>query len=455
MPHPDGYFQRLRSDPRLARMLHGAASGLAGRGVALLVSLVTLPLTVRYLGKLEYGVWVTISSSVMLFSVLDFGIANTLTNFISEAYAEDDCEKAQGYFATAFWLTVGVAAVLAVLGVVVWRGVDWGALLHLHDAVLIAQARMCIAISIAFFAVSLPLNLANRVLSGYQQVHLANYFSMTNSVLGLVAVVSVVLARGNIVHLMAAYCAAMVTGSVLLNVWLSGWHKPWIRAHPGKVSRSRMRGLFGQGALFFALQLTTLVVFNSDNLVITHYLGAAEVTPYSIAWRLTTYATMMQTILIPSFWPAFTEAYRKRELAWMRSTYNEMVRKTVLAVSAVALLIGLFGRPAIHLWAGPAAVPGPLLLWTLAGWAVLVTVTTNQALLLTATGRLRLEAGVAVIAAVANLGLSIVLVQRIGAEGVIVATILSFVVFMVVPQAWEVRRVLKGILLPDAVKEAV
>jgi len=100
-------------------------------------------------------------------------------------------------------------------------------------------------------------------------------------------------------------------------------------------------------------------------------------------------------------------------------------------------------------------VPGPLLLWTLAGWAVLVTVTTNQALLLTATGRLRLEAGVAVIAAVANLGLSIVLVQRIGAEGVIVATILSFAVFMVVPQAWEVRRVLKGILLPDAVKEAV
>jgi hypothetical protein len=62
-------------------MLHGGASNFAGRGIALLVSAITLPLTIRYLGKLEYGVWITISTSVVMFSVLDLGIANTLTNF--------------------------------------------------------------------------------------------------------------------------------------------------------------------------------------------------------------------------------------------------------------------------------------------------------------------------------------------------------------------------------------
>jgi O-antigen/teichoic acid export membrane protein len=440
--------RRLNNDARLARMLHGGFSNLVARGLALIISAVTLPLTVRYLGKFEYGVWVTISTSVVMFSVLDLGIANTLTNFISEAYAEDDRAKAQGYFATAFWLTVGITVILGAASLLIWQRLDWGAVLNLKDPLMIERARMCVAISMAFFLLSLPLNLANRVLGGYQQVHISNYFAMINSVLGLVAILSVILGGGNMVHLMLAYCGAMLTGAVLLNLWLCLWAKPWIRPHPGKVSRAVAQKLFGQGALFFVLQLTILVVFNSDNLVITHFSGASEVTPYSVAWRLANYASLLQTMLLPSFWPAFTEAYQKREMAWVRGTYRSMVRKTMFAVTAAALLMGLAGQPVIRVWAGPAAVPSKLLLWTMAGWAVLSSLTTNQALLLTATGRLRLQTTVAVLAAITNLCLSIVLVQRIGSEGVILATIFSFAVFMVVPQGREVRQVLEGAFLP-------
>jgi O-antigen/teichoic acid export membrane protein len=453
--HPPSvpFFKRLKlrlaADPRLARMLHGGASNFAGRGIALVVSAVTLPLTVRYLGKLEYGVWITISTSVVMLSVLDLGIANTLTNFISSAYASDDKEAAQGYFATAFWLTCAVALVLGVGAAVVYHLLNWGSLLGISDPGLIAQAKLCVLISIAFFLISLPLNLANRVLSGYQQVHVANYFAMINSLLGLVAIVSTVLLRGSIVQLMLSYCIAMLTGTLLLNLWLSIWHKPWIRAYPSRVKPQLARALFGQGSLFFVLQLTSIVVFNSDNLVITHYLGAAEVTPYSIAWRLTGYASMLQNMLIPSFWPAFTEAYHKRDMPWVRSTYRNLSQKSLMAVAAAAIGIGLFGQIFIRIWAGSSAIPPHLLLWTMASWAILVCVTTNQALLLTATSRLKLEAIVAVIAAIVNLALSIFLVQRIGAEGVILSTILSFAVCMVVPQQLEVGRVLRGEFLPQ------
>ncbi len=445
--------RRLKNDPRLVRMLHGGATNFAGRGVALLASAVTLPLTVRYLGKLEYGVWITISTTVVMLSVLDLGIANTLTNFISSAYASDDKDSAQGYFATAFWLTCGVAAVLGVIAALVFHVLNWGSLLGISDPTLIAEARTCVVISIAFFLVSLPLNLANRVLGGYQQIHIANYFAMINSLLGLVAIVTTVLLRLSIVQLMLAYCLAMLVGSVAMNLWLSIWHKPWIRAYPRRFERAKARTLFGQGFLFFLLQLTGIIVFNSDNLVITHYLGAAEVTPYSIAWRLTSYASLMQSLLIPSFWPAFTEAYHKRDMQWVRNTYRNMVQKTLMLVTAAALFLGFFGQWIIRVWAGRAVEPPSLLLWTLAGWAILVASTTNQALLLSATGRLRVEATVAVLAAIANLGLSIYLVQRIGAEGVILATILSFAVFMIVPQQLEVRRVLRGDFLPTVVPE--
>jgi len=442
------FRQNLLKDPRFGRILHGSFSGLLGRGLNLLVSAVTLPLTLHYLGKLQYGVWVTVSTSVVMLSVLDLGIANTLTNFIAEAYAEDDREKAQQYFSTAFWTVMVIALLLMPALYAGWKMVNWGNLFHLTDPILIVHAAQCVAVAGGFFLLSLPLGLAYRILVGYQEVHFANYFSIANSLFGLAAIILTVFLRGSIVTLVLAYSTAMLLGPLGMNLWLCFVHRPWIKPLPGKISLHPIRRLFGQGFLFFVLQLTGLVVFNSDNLVITHYLGAAAVTSYSVAWRLTQYAYVLQSLMIPSFWPVFTEAYHKRQMGWINSTYRAMNRNVLTAVGIAALAIGIAGRPLIKLWVGEVAMPGRELLWLMAFFSFILSVTTNQALLLTATSRLRLQASVAVLSAVVNLLLSIYLVQRIGVEGVVLSTIISFLIFMLVPQAWEVRRVLKGKYLP-------
>ena len=445
-----GILQRVGKDERLVRVLHGGFSAFLGRGLALLVSAVTLPLTVRYLGPLEYGIWVTISTSVVMLSVLDLGIANTLTNYIAKAYSKNDEQEAQRYFATAFWLTIGIMLGLSVMAFAAWRYVDWAALLNIQDAAVAERARACVGISAVYFLLSLPLNLAGRALSGYQQNHIANYFAMINSGLGFIAILTVVAMKGSMVMLMAAFCAAMLTGSLILNVWVYGWFKAFLRPMPWLAERALARGFIGEGFLFFLLQLCGLVVYNSDNLVISHYLSAREVTPYSVAWRLVSYAAMLQSLLIPSLWPAFTEAYHRRDMDWLRKTYRRTTRTSLLVVSVAALLAGLLGRTLIRYWAGEPAVPSLSLMWCMAFWAVLVATTTNQALLLTATSRLKLESSVALIAAVANVFLSIHLVTRLGSLGVLLSTIVSFLVFMIGPQEWEVRRVLTGKYLPAA-----
>jgi O-antigen/teichoic acid export membrane protein len=445
---------RLLKDPRIARVMHGSVSGLAGRVLSLLISVVTLPMTLRYLGRLEYGVWVTVSTSVMMLSILDFGLANTLTNFIAEAHANDNPDLAQRYFSTAFWVTVGLVLLMLPITYGVWRWVDWGRLFHLTDPVLVSHAAGCVAIAGGFFLVSLPLALMHRALSGYQEVHLVNYVFMLNSVLGFIALVTTVLLHGSIVTLLAAYSGAMMVGNVALNLWVWHWQRPWLKPLFSHVDRGIIRRLFGQGLLFFVLQLTTLVVFNSDNLVITHYLSAEAVTPYSVAWRLMQYAFLLQGFLVPSLWPALTEAYHKGQMDWIQNIYRQLRQKTLIAVGIAALVLAVVGRPVIRWWAGSMAVPDQGLLWLMAAFSVVIATTTNQAMLLTATGRLRLEATVAVIAASANLWLSIMLVKWIGSEGVILGTLLSFAVFMVLPQAREVRRVLAGEFLPRTAPES-
>jgi len=435
---------RLKDDLRFARVLKGGASGVAGKIAAVVVNAVSLPITVRYLGPEQYGFWVTISTTIMMLAVLDLGIANTLTNCISRAYAEQSDEMAKRYYATAFWATSAIAILLGLIGAVIWPHIDWGKLFGLSDPALAREAGKCAAISFGYILLTLPLGLANKVMGGYQRVPVANMFAMLNSVLGLVAIILVVRMHGSVVNLMAAFCAAMLTGTVLLNLWMGLRHEPRIRPTPGKVRFGAAREILSHGMLFFVLQITGLIVFNTDNFIIAHFLGAEQVTPYAVTWKFVGYVSVLQSLLVPSLWPAFSEAYLGRDIVWISKTYGRVMRATLVTVGVGSLLLGFAGRWIIGLWAGKAAVPGLALLWCMCFWAVLYCICTNQAALLAATQRLRLQAAMGTLAAILNLVLSVVLVKRYGPIGVLSATIISYLLFIVLPQTWEVRRILRG-----------
>ncbi len=68
----------------------GAAAGI----ITSSLTLMSLPLAVRYLGAERYGVWATITTTAVWINLLDLGIANTLTNDISRAYAHGDRQTA-------------------------------------------------------------------------------------------------------------------------------------------------------------------------------------------------------------------------------------------------------------------------------------------------------------------------------------------------------------------------
>ena len=437
--------RRIRSDSRLERIFRGSTTALLGRVLSIVINLISLPLTVRYLGKLEYGIWVTVSTSVTMLAVLDLGIASTLTNSISKAFAADDEAMARRYFATALWMTTGVVLALALIAAAVFPLIDWASVFHLAEGSPLATAtRWSVGLCVGFFLLNLPLTLANRVLSGYQENHIANKFAMLNSVLGLIAIVLTVCVHGGLVALTLAYCAATLLGTLLMNAWLSFLHRPGIKPAPSAVDWRIGRELFGQGSLFFVLQLAGLAVFNTDNLIIAHFLGPQEVTPYSVAWRLCGYASMFQSLLNPTVWPAYSEAYFRGDLDWIRRQYSRIMRGSVLFVGAAAIVIGFTGRFVIRIWAGQAAVPGRLLLWCMCVWVVILSVTVNQAMLMAATERLRVQAVSSTIAAIANLVLSILWVQRIGALGVLLATLTTYTVFILAPQWWETARILRG-----------
>jgi O-antigen/teichoic acid export membrane protein len=432
-----------RGRGRYKRIFDAATSGILSKAVLLLVAAITVPLTVRYLGAEQYGIWITISTTMTLLAVMDLGIANTLTNLISEAFAKESKVLAGRYAATAFWAVMLISILLGVAGWLLWPHLNWTFLFHLRDQELRDVTSRAIAVAYAVFLVGLPAGLATKLLGGYQELRAANLFASLGGVFSLIAVIVVIRLHGSIAMLVLGYAGAIVGANVLCLLWLWLWHKPWLAPLPGRLDRSLVRRIVQSGGLFFLLQISSLVVFNSDNLVIAHYLNTAAVTPYSVTWRIGGLAGALQMLIVPALWPAYSEAYTRGEMEWIRKTYRHAMRLTVGVAVAFCAFFAVLGRTIIYYWAGSAAVPEERLVLAMCLWFVLSTVMNNQACLLVAANEIRLQAWVSMLAAALNLAATIWLVQRIGTVGVILGTVVSYLLIIVGPQSWKVRQVLK------------
>jgi hypothetical protein len=80
-----------RGRERYRRASITASTSFLSKALTILISFVSVPLTVHYLGTERYGIWLTMSSLLTWMAMTDFGLAgNALVNVISEADGMDD-----------------------------------------------------------------------------------------------------------------------------------------------------------------------------------------------------------------------------------------------------------------------------------------------------------------------------------------------------------------------------
>lgn len=431
---------------RYVRIAQAMFTGLAGKGVAVLVSFFAVPLTLHYLGAERYGAWVTISTAIAWIAIADLGLSSSLTNMVSEGYAQDCQDLARDHVAAAFWSLAGIAALLSLLFFSVWRIVPWDRVFNVQSMIAREEVGPAVALAFALFALNFPFSIVAKVYGGYQEVAIANGWAAAGSLLGLAGLIVVTQLKGGLSSLVIAVSGTVLLVNVTSAVWLFGWSKPWLLPDPRRVTWTAIHKLTSLGGMFFVIQIAALVLFQTDNLIIAHYLGASAVTPYSVTWRLFTYTAIFQILAGPSFWPAYSEAFARGDRAWVRRSFRMNFTTTIASTLLLALPLMIFGRWIIQRWAGSSAVPPTTLLVCMGIWNIIYAATSAQSSILASSSRLRGQMIYSLSAAALNILASIFLVQRIGVTGAILGTITAYVVCLLVPQWLEVDRALRDAL---------
>lgn len=385
----------------------------------------------------------TIASVLTFLSITDLGLAASLTNALGKAQAEDAHDRGQRYVSSAFLMLSLIAFVILILASTLAPRIAAFLFPNLQSSLARIEIVPAVMIALSIFALNLPFLVNARVLAAHQESALANLWNIAGSLGNLAALLAVIWFRGGLPWLVFGCFGLGLAANITCAIWLFGFHKPWLRPKLASVDPNLVTNLFSDGWKFFVIGIGWMVNWQTDNMVISHFLGAAQVTPYAVTFSLFAMATGLQTLAYPSLWPAYTEAFAQGDYAWIRETLRSNFKFSFFSSIAIVGVLTIFGSEIIRLWAGAAAVPPFSVIIWMALWRLMLSTLLVGSCLLNATGHLKGMTIYGTITAVLNLTLSILLAKTYGITGVIAATVIAFAIANYIPTFLEVRSVLR------------
>ena len=204
---------------------------------------------------------------------------------------------------------------------------------------------------------------------------------------------------------------------------------PWLRVSLSRVDMSQLRALGHLGGHMYVLQLTRMLAFQADPIVLTTFLGPAAAGIYRAGTRLTEASRPLITSISDQLLPLTTGSFVRRDTDDLQALLLRGTRLTFLFGLLVCSTILVVAPPLGQLWLGASL--GPMTgvavqVITLCALAELVEyASAAQWPVLLGMKRLRFLLAVQVPTSILNLGLSCYLVgfTEVGIPGVVLATL--------------------------------
>ena len=429
-----------RSKERLRRVALTAIVSAIAYGINILTSLVSVPLTLNYLGTERYGLWVSMSSLIIVLGFADLGLGNGLLNAITEANGRSDVKAAKSYVSSAFFMLVAVALIFAMVWVVIYPRVSWSWLFNVSSPQAIAELGPALSIFVLCMLVNLPLSLIQKIQDGYQQGYLNGIWRAVGSLLGLAGVLLAISFQAGLPALVMAMAGAPLVALLINSLLLFGRQRAWLRPRWRMFNQAAFIRIFKNGMLFFVLQLAVAIGFQSDYLVIAHYLGSDQVPQYSVPMRLFMFIPAILGFVIAPLWPAYGEAIARKDATWVTKTFKRSLFLSFCLSVPLSIFLVLFGDTIIKLWVGSEIQPETILLVGLGLWVILLSFGNPISMLLNAANVITFQVICASLMVLGNIAFSIFLVQRLGVSGPVFGSITSWMIFSLLPSMFFIPR---------------
>ncbi len=377
---------------------------------------------IKTLGKDAYGVVVLALALVANTNILEAGFGLSVTKYIAEYNAKGDWKRLlqiiNTNLAISTLLGLVMCSVLSLVNEVFLEKIFTIPSGLVHNTRNMIRALILLSIA-EFWSVSLI-----RVAEGFQQYALARSMELIKWLLRAVFVfVSVYMGYG-LAGIGAAYLAAGLLNLVIVYFKVI-MQNPGIRISITLISKESFRQLFGFSIWIFTAKVFAFLSYRIDVIVLGIFLPPANLTYYNIAFKIYEILRYGLSLISSTLVPVTSELNAVTDRKRLAMLFEKATKYSVVLVAPMLVIFYFYMNLIIRLWVGggfeTSVILGKLFIFSL----IAMLFITSGTEMMVGINRVRTLVKFNAAATAVNLVLSIYLVKKIGAPGVVIGTVIG------------------------------
>ena len=405
--------------------------------INMVLGLVYTPLLLSYLGTELYGLWATILSVISWINYFDVGIGHGLRNVLATELAISS-NKIRKIVSTAYVLLTLISGVILAILIPLTFNLNLGNLFSTD-----IDMRIPLLISFIFICVNFVLALSNSILYAMQK---AEMVSLRNIYVQLINIFGILLLKrfttGNLIYVSVLFGLSTMLIYIYNTYKICSSDKNLMPSYR-QFDKKYIVSVCNVGIKFFIIQLMCLLMFTLENMLITHYYGPEQVTPYSIVDKIFSTAYSVWAAFLIPYWSVTTTAVAENNIKWIKESLKKVSKIFTLFFFGY-LLLALIFKPLVALWLHQELIFQPGIIALMCIYYILYSILAIECQFINGTGRINTQLILYLILGLISIPFSIFLGVYIGLGpfGIKLATtILVFVEDIIL--AFDLARIIK------------
>jgi len=418
----------------LKKVIINTISNYGLKGVQLLLNLLAIPILIERFGEEGFGIILFAGVVVGYFNVLELGFSAGVTKYVAQYMVLKDFDKLQKIINTSlnFFIRIGLVVAVFIISWSLSGGIHW---LDVDKTQL--ENYKIVFILAGFIALtSWPQMLLKSVFSGLQD------FVFLNITLAVGRVCSVILAI-----LAALYTDLSIIYIFLLfnldKVLLTFWHfkalkkrLPFWSFSIFSFDKKTFKFMFSFSGWIMLGQIAILLEYQADQLIIISFLSVSDIATYSVIFYLFRLIQQISGLAASTVMPVMSQIKETSDKQKIKFFILDAVRIHNLIFVPITILLFFIAEPFIRLWMGEKYLEYINFIRLTIVFQLIWQSSAMFGQLYMGLGFSKKPGIAAIIIGVLNVLLSVILVNYMGVEGVVLGTIIVGVISVPFAVAW-------------------
>lgn len=317
-------------------------------GVSMLSGLLYTPWMVRQIGVNDYGLY-TLATSLISIFLIDFGISEAVSRFISKYNAERDQEKVNDFLGLVYKLYILIDLIIILILIVMYFFIP---LIYSElTASELEKFKVIFLISSTFSVVSLPFVTLNGILISYEKFKSLKLCDLINKLMVLILMVIALLLGYKLYALVLVNAFAGLFLIVIKFLYIN-------RVLPVKVNfkfwdKKLLKEVFSFSIWATVATLANRFIFNITPSILAAVSGSGEIAIFGVASTLEAYAYIISGAVNGMFLPKVSKVLtNKNATDKVLVLMTKVGRIQYSIIGLIFIGFSIVGKEFIYLWMG-------------------------------------------------------------------------------------------------------